>query len=395
MRTASITERLAGLGSGKWAVHVAARRRAAAGEPTIELTIGEPDLAMPDALAEVGYAALKAGRTRYGSGRAEPAVADALAARYSRRTGRTITRDNILAFPGTQTALSVVMMGLAEAGDEVLLADPYYATYEGVIRATGAELRPVPLSPDNGFRMRAEDLAAAVTPRCRGLLLNSPHNPTGATLSAAEIAAIGEVCRAHDLFIVSDEVYEDLVFDGPFASPLDIAALADRTVAVSSVSKSHAAPGLRSGWAVGPPAFMKALLPLSETLLFGGQPFIADMTAYALTETFDTADRLRANYFRRAKLVVDALGGGPLVPMMPDAGMFILVDVASTGLDGQAFAWRLLEDEGVAVMPGGAFGEEAAAFVRLSLTVPDERLAEACLRMGRLAARLAPQRRTA
>lgn len=387
MHYASITDRLSGLGSDKWAVHFAARRMAAAGEAVIELTIGEPDVPPEPGLVAACVDALHAGRTRYANGRAEPALADAIAAKYARRTGRPFDRRNVLAFPGTQTALFVTMMALVEAGDQVLVGDPLYATYEGVVRATGAAMRTVPLRAEHRFHLQADDLQAAVTPACRVLLLNSPHNPTGATLTRDEIAAVGEVCRRHDLWIVSDEVYEELIFDAPFASPLDEPALADRTVAVASISKSHAAPGFRSGWAVGSKEFCRRLQPVSETMLFGNQPFIADMTAHALSAPSRTAALLRETYRRRARLVADRLGA-PLRPLMPDAGMFILVDVSGTGLDGTEFATRLLEAHRVAVMPGGAFGEEARDFVRISLTIGDAKLAEACARLTAFTASL-------
>ena len=387
-RYASITERLTGLGSHKWAVHIAARERAAAGERIIELTIGEPDIAPDPRLAAECARAIAAGRTRYSGGRGEPALLAALAEKYTRRTGRVVTPENILCLPGTQTALFTVMLSLAEAGDEVLVGDPLYATYEGVIGSTGATKVAVPLRAGNGFRMRAEDVEAAVTPRSRVLLLNTPHNPTGAVLSAKDIAAIGAVCERHDLWIVCDEVYEDLIFSGPFASPFDVAGLAERTVVVSSISKSHAAPGFRSGWAVGPEEFCSRVLPVSESMLFGNQPFIADMTALALAEDFDTAARMREAYARRAALIVDALGEVPgICPMRPAAGMFILLDVAGTGLTGEAFAWAVLDETNVAVMPGTSFGEEAKNFVRISLTVADEDIVEACRRIAAFATR--------
>ncbi len=166
----------------------------ALGHPVIEFTIGEPDVAPPDAsLLEACNNAMRAGRTRYSSGRGEPAVLAALAAKYSKRTGRAITTSNVLYFPGTQTALYAVLTGLVENGDKVLVPDPYYATYEGVVRAPGADIVPVPLRAEDGFHLRAEILEAAITPGCRALLLNNPHNPTGAVLTKPEIAAISEV----------------------------------------------------------------------------------------------------------------------------------------------------------------------------------------------------------
>ncbi|TYC64777.1 pyridoxal phosphate-dependent aminotransferase [Stappia sp. BW2] len=385
MRYASITDRLAHLGSGKWTVHIKAREMAAAGIPVIELTIGEPDILPDEALFEEADRAMRAGRIRYSNGRGEPGVVAALTEKYRQRRP-DVSEQNVLCFPGTQTALFAVMLGLVETGDAVLVGDPLYATYEGVIAASGARMVPVPMRAEKRFHLQAEDLEKAITPDSRVLLLNTPHNPTGATLTADEIAAIGEVCIRHDLWIVCDEVYEKLIFEQTFASPFDQPALADRTIVVSSISKSHAAPGFRSGWAVGPEEFCTRLLAVSETMLFGGQPFIADMTAMAISGDFDTAERMRESYLRRAKLIIDHLSGhAALKPMMPEAGMFLLVDVSATGLDGASFAEQLLEEKQVAVMPGVSFGDQATNFIRLSLTVADETLSEATDRIAAFA----------
>lgn len=389
MRYASITERLANLGSDKWEVHFAARERAARGEEIIELSIGSPDMPTDPALIAECTRAMEAGRTGYADGRGEPALLDAIAAQYSRRSGRAIGRENVLAFPGAQTALFATMAGLVEAGDEVLVGDPLYAAYDGVILASGANKVSIPLEAEHGFHIQAADIEAAITPRSRALLLNTPHNPTGATLSAADLAAIGEVCARHDLWIISDEVYEHLVFDGVFASPFDDPALAERTIAISSISKSHAASGFRSGWAVGPAEFCRRVLPISEMMLFGSQPFIADMTTYALTHEIDTTRQLREACARRVQIVCDILDAVPgLAPQRPRAGMHILVDISATGLSCEEFAWGLLGEEKVSVMPGSSFGEAARGFIRVSLTAADEKISEASHRIARFAARL-------
>ncbi|MFD1746743.1 pyridoxal phosphate-dependent aminotransferase [Rhizobium helianthi] len=388
MRYASITDRLADLGSGRWALHMAARRMKAEGEPIIELTIGEPDLPPHQDLLDECARAMYAGRTRYSNGRGEPAVLKALVEKYAKRRPG-VTEKNFLCFPGTQSALYAVMTGLVEAGDGVLVGDPLYATYEGVIASTGAHLIPVPLRPENRFHLQVQDLERAITPEARVLLLNTPHNPTGAVLTAAEIAAIGAICRKHDLWIVCDEVYEQLIFGTDFASPFDMPELAERTIVVSSISKSHAAPGFRSGWAAGPEEFCAKLLPVSETMLFGVQPFIADMAALALSRPFETAGIMKANYSRRAAIIEKTLTGSNLLkPMMPEGGMFVVVDVTGTGLSGEAYAWELLRKEKVAVMPGSSFGHQAAGFVRISLTVPDDVLEDAVKRMAHLASSL-------
>ncbi|MBL8573274.1 MAG: pyridoxal phosphate-dependent aminotransferase [Hyphomicrobiaceae bacterium] len=382
MRYAAITDRLAGLGSDKWAVHWRAKSLCADGVPVIMLTIGEPDVPTPAELIEAATRAMLAGRTGYSSGRGEEPVLAALAAKYSARTGRTVGVDQLMYFPGTQTALYAVMQGLAETGTEVLVGDPLYATYDGVIRASGARRVSVPLRREHGFHMLADDVEAMVSERSRVILINTPHNPTGAVLTRDEIGAIGEVAEAHDLWIVSDEVYESIIFDGEFASPFDDARLAQRTVVVSSLSKSHAVTGFRAGWCVGPAEFTHKLLPLSEAMLFGAQPFIADMAAIALSRTFPVTGQMREAYRRRAETLVRRLGNTTgLKVMMPQGGMFAMVDITRLGIGGEAFAAGLLEQEQVAVMPGEAFGTEGAGLVRVSLTVPDDDIEIACDRI--------------
>lgn len=388
MRYASVTDRLAGLAGAKWALHARARAMKAAGEDIIELTIGEPDVPTPARFIEAASRSMAAGRTGYSNGRGEPGVVAALAARYSARRGREITRDQVMCLPGTQTVLYAVLRAMAETGDEVLIGDPMYATYEGLIAQTGAAAVPVPLRPEHGFRMQVADVAARITPRSRVLFLNTPHNPTGAVLRADDLRALGALAQAHDLWILSDEVYEDMVFPNvPFASPLDLPELAERTVVASSISKSHAAPGFRSGWCVGPAEFCARLLPLSETMLFGSQPFIADLTELAVSEPSPVAAGMVERFSRRAALLARVLDGvGGLRVHRPEAGMFALVDVRATGLTGEAFAQGLLDRHKVAVMPGESFGAGLQGWLRLSLTQPDDRTAEAANRIAAHAA---------
>ncbi|WP_103334422.1 pyridoxal phosphate-dependent aminotransferase [Pseudotabrizicola formosa] len=389
MKYAQVLEDLAGLGGAKWGVHSRARAMAAAGRPVLELTIGEPDTPPPAPLLAAATAALSSGRTGYSNGRGEAGLLQALADRYTQSRGRRFESNQFLCLPGTQTVLYLVLRALAAAGDEVLVGDPMYATYEGVIRASGARMVPVPLRADHGFRMQAADVAARITPRCRVLVLNTPHNPTGAVLRHADIAALGEVARAHDLWILSDEVYEELVFDGTeFASPLSHPGLADRVIAASSISKSHAAPGFRSGWCVGPADFISRALPLAETMLFGNQPFLADATAQAISSPSPVARGMAARYAARALMLAQALQGvAGLRVHCPDAGMFALLDIRASGMTGEAFALALLEAEAVACMPGESFGDGLAGWLRISLTQPDTVIQQAADRIARFATR--------
>ena len=390
MKYASISDRLDGLGASKWAVHFAGKRRVQAGDDVILLSIGEPDLAPPPAVVEQAVTSLRAGRTRYTSGRGENAALDAVAGHLHNRSGLEVTRDQVACTSGTQHALYAAMTTLAQSGDEVLVPDPHYATYQAVVAASGAQFVAVPTRPEDGFHLDPDALAAAITPRSRVLLLNTPGNPTGAVLSAAEIAAIGAVCAEHDLWIVCDEVYAALAFDRPFASPFDQADLRDRSVSVASISKSHALPGFRSGWAAGPEEFIRRFTLVAETMLFGIQPFLCDALVVALEQHHPEVDLLRQTFRERAEVMVAAFEGSDAVHVrMPEGGMFVMADIRATGLSGEQFAWRLLDEHDVVVMPGESFGAGGAGHVRLALTVEGDVMAEACGRIRRLAEQLA------
>jgi arginine:pyruvate transaminase len=233
-KLSSMTRRLATLGGDKWAVHIDARARANAGEQLIFLSIGEPDLPPPTAIFDVAEKQMRGGRTRYADGRGEPAVRAALSKLYTRQMGRAITYDQFLFLPGTQTALAISFLAILEAGDEVLLLDPYYATYEAVVTAPGGVPVGVALDPERGFHPDIAAIEKAVTKKTRAILLNSPSNPTGAVFTRAEIDAICEIAKRHDLWIVSDEVYAVLTHGAEFVSPFMRADLEERTIVVSS-----------------------------------------------------------------------------------------------------------------------------------------------------------------
>ncbi|CCV09412.1 putative Aspartate aminotransferase [Mesorhizobium metallidurans STM 2683] len=367
---------------------------AAAGEDVIELTLGEPDVEVPEELKESAIAAIRRGRTKYAAEQGEPQLLEALAEHYTARVGRPIAPENVLCFPGTQTALFAAMMTLADAGDEVLVGDPMYATYEAVIRSTGATMVPVKLKPENGFRMRACDIAPCISARSRVILLTTPHNPSGSILTRSDIAEIANLAARHDLWIVSDEVYADLIFEGQtFVSPLEFDAVRDRVVVVSSISKSHAAPGFRSGWSIGSKEFVQASVLLCDTMLFGNQPFIADMTVDAIRMGSSVVAGMRQRYSARAQRLERALGNGKtmLDVYRPQAGMFALVDVRRTGLSGKEFARELLDECGVATMPGSSFGASLDGFIRICLTAKDDAFDEALRRIVRFCDTISPQ----
>lgn len=389
MKFAPISDRLTGLGAAKWAVHVEGLRRASLGEPVILLSIGEPDLPPPASVLDKAASSMRAGRTRYAAGQGEPETLLAIADHLTRRSGFRVTPEQVLFTAGTQNGLCTALLTLVQAGDEVLVPDPYYATYEGLVAASGATFVPVPTLPEDNFHVTARAIENAITSRTKVLLLNTPSNPTGAVLSVSEIDAIGDVCERHDLWIICDEVYADMTYDAPFCSPFDRPHLRDRTLAVSSISKSHALPGFRAGWVASHPDVTPRLILVAEAMLFGSQPFIEDALAVALNEKHPEVERLRLAFRERAETLIKSFEGSKAITTrMPEGGMFVMLDIRKTKLTGEQFAWQLLKQENVSVMPGESFGNGGAGHIRIALTVDSAILRDACARIRSLAEKL-------
>ncbi len=390
MRYSPLAERIAGMGRGAWNIHAEAVRRREGGEDIIFLTVGDPDQDPPDAVIEATVAALRAHRTHYSPTIGYPAVRQAIAARVARRTGQACGADNVVVVPGAQGGLYCALQCLAGPGDEVIVPEPIYATYEGVVGSCGADLVTVPLRAETGFHPDLDALAAAVTAKSRGIWINSPHNPTGAVFTQSEIAGIAALCRHHDLWLLSDEVYEDLAFARPHTSAWSLQGMADRTVVVSSLSKSHAIPAFRFGWVVGPPALGSHLFNLVLCMTYGSPAFIQEGALVALQRELPEVAALREEYRARASLLTALLREAPgCRPVMPEGGMFVLLDIRGSGLEAGDFARRLLAAERVAVLPCDGFGPSAAGHLRIALSAPDSRLRDAAERIVRFARALA------
>lgn len=390
MKYTDTVARLDEEGPDSWALYRRAKRIIADGGDVIEMAIGEPDIETPSFIVEAAIDALRRGRTGYSESLGELNLRAALADRYTRSTGQPIGPDQVACFPGTQTALYTVMQAIAGPGDDVLLGDPMYATYRPVIASCGSNVLAVPVRPERGFRIDPADIANAITPSTSAILLNTPHNPTGAVLTAKDIREIGAIATEHDVWLVVDEVYEELVFEGTtFCSPLSQPDLADRTIVVNSISKSHAAPGFRSGWCVASASFCERIRPLSEALLFGNQPFIADATAVAVSSPSPVAAGMAERFAARADRLAALLHAETKLRVnRPAAGMFALVDVSAYAADGACYGADLLDNGGVVVLPGSSFGGSLTHWVRVSLTQSDEAFDEGCQRIITHARRL-------
>jgi arginine:pyruvate transaminase len=390
MRYSPLVDRVAGGGSGAWAAHIEAARRRDAGEDIIFLTVGDPDQAPPSAVIEATVSALHRHRTGYAGILGFPVVREAIAARVARRSGQPCAADNIAVVPGAQGGLYCALQCLAGPGDEVIVPEPVYNTYEAVIGAAGARMVTVPLRPETGFHPDLDAIAAAITPKTRVIWINSPHNPTGAVFTRGEIETIAALCREHDLWLVSDEVYEDLAFARPHIGAWSLPGMAERTVVISSLSKSHAVPAFRFGWIVGPPDLAEHLFNLLLCMTYGSPAFIQEGALAALKQELPEVAALRDDYRRRAELMSRILREAPRCRVTPpEGGMFVLLDVRGTGLSANDFARQLLDLERVAVLPCDGFGPSAIGHLRIALSAPDARLAEAGERIVRFARALA------
>jgi len=393
VRFSPLVDRIAGEETGAWRVHWEGVRRRDAGHDVIFLTVGDPDQAAPEAVIGATIEALRRNRTGYSPIIGYPQVRAAVAARFERRTGRPCTADNVVLTPGTQGGLFCALNCLAGLGDEVILPEPIYGPYAGVIGASGARMVNVPLQAEKGFHPDLDTLARAVTPQTRVIWINSPHNPTGAVFTADEIAGIAEVCREHDLWLLSDEVYEDLAFARPHTSPWSLPDMAERTVVASSLSKSHAMAGFRFGWIIGPPALSRHLFDFLLCMYFGGPAFIQDGAVVALGAELPEVNALREAYRRRASLLSGILADAPNCRAIPpEGGMFVLFDVRGSGLGAEDFARELVVHENVALLPCDGFGPSACGHLRIALTAPEPRLEEAGRRIVRFARKLTEKR---
>jgi arginine:pyruvate transaminase len=391
VRFSPLVDRIAGEETGAWRVHNEGVRRREAGHDVIFLTVGDPDQAAPEPVLGATIEALRRNRTGYSPIIGYPQVRAAVAARFERRTGRPCTADNVVLTPGTQGGLFCALSCLAGPDDEVILPEPIYGPYAGVIGASGARMVNVPLRAEKGFHPDLDTLARAVTPRTRVIWINSPHNPTGAVLTADEIAGIAELCRERDLWLLSDEVYEDLAFARPHVSPWSLPDMAERTIVASSLSKSHAMAGFRFGWVIGPPVLSRHLFNLLLCMYFGGPAFIQDGALAALGAELPEVSAMRETYRRRALLLAEILADAPNCRAIPpEGGMFVLFDVRGSGLGSEDFARELLLRENVVLLPCDSFGPSATGHLRIALTAPEPRLEEAGRRIVRFAREVAP-----
>lgn len=369
------------------------RQVQAEGTSVVSLMRGEPDLPTPAHISAAAVRAINAGRTSYPDNRGEPGLREAVAVKLARDNALSYDpATEILVTTGATLGIHSALMALLAEGDGVLLPDPVYDAYQSPIRLAGGVIQPVRASiVRDRFVITAEALEAAATSSSRALMLNSPWNPVGTVFSVSELQTIAEFVIRRDLVLISDEIYEAIVYDGHrHVSPAALSPeLRARTILVNSLSKTYAMTGWRVGYCAAPAAFISAMFLVLQQSSRGPATFVQDAAAAGLIGSQDCVEDMRREYAARRSQVLSALTGLPRAGVLaPEGGFFAMVDARGTGRRSDDIRRRLLRDHGVAVVHGSAYGPGGEGTLRVSFASGGEILADGLERLREGLARL-------
>jgi aspartate/methionine/tyrosine aminotransferase len=386
-----VAARMSNLGTES-AFEVSARARAleAAGRSIVHLQIGEPDFDTPANVREAAKRALDEGATHYAPFAGIPALRDAVAADVLARKGVAADPSQVFVTVGGKGVMLYAILGLVDPGDEVLVPDPGYPIYESLTRFVGATPVPIPIRMSNEFRLDVDELASLITPKTRVLFVNSPANPTGGVLTRSDNERIAELAIEHDLWVVSDEIYARILYDGAeHVSLASLPGMAERTIILDGFSKTYAMTGWRLGYAVVPPALVKTYGQLVINTISCAPTFAQVGAVEALTGPQDDVEAMVVAFDERRRHIVNGLNEIPGIRCATPTGAFyVFPEVSGTGLSGAEFAERLLQEEGVCVLAGTAFGGVGTEHIRISYAASLEQIDEALARMRRFIAGL-------
>jgi len=379
-------ERMSRLGTeGAFEVLAKASRLEAQGKKIVHLEIGEPDFATPDNIVEAGISAMQNGYTHYTPASGIFEAREAVAGFVSRTLKTEVDPTEVVLVPGSKNVLLFTLLACIEPGDEVILPDPGYPAYASQVNFIGAVAKPVTLREESGFRMDLDELASLVTPKTRMLIVNTPQNPTGGVLTEEDVKFVCELAHKHDLLVVSDEIYSQLVYGFEHVSPLSHPGMRERTVLMDGLSKSYAMTGWRLGYAVAPRALAAKLdqLMINSSSCAAGFTQMAAIEALSAPESEHAVARMVKVFEHRRNLVVDGLNEIPgMRCARPQGSFYVFPNIEGTGFDEHDLSDRLLAEAGVAVLPGTAFGHAGKGFIRLAYTQSEDELKLGLERIG-------------
>ncbi|MFV2063537.1 MAG: pyridoxal phosphate-dependent aminotransferase [Chloroflexota bacterium] len=351
----------------------------------ISLGVGEPDFDTPAAVVEAGVAALRAGRTHYTSNYGTAELRRTLSAHLERLYGVGYDPESEMVITvGASEALAVALAAIVDPGDEVILAEPSYVAYVPSIIFNGGRPVYVPTRPEDAWQLDPEAVEAAITPATKALFLGFPSNPTGAVLDPDTLRAIAEIAQRHDLLVVSDEIYDRLVYGGhrheAFSS---LSGMRERTILLGGFSKSYAMTGWRVGYACAPSDLLEGMVKVHQYAIMSAPTVAQDAAVAALTKAEDDVRRMRDEYDRRRRMFVAGLERIGLPTVEPRGAFYAFPRISGSGLSSEQFSERLLHEHEVAVIPGSAFGASGEGYVRASLATSYEDLEQALVRIER------------
>jgi aspartate/methionine/tyrosine aminotransferase len=393
-----LAQRMHGIGT-ETAFEAAARARAleAEGRDIIHLEIGEPDFDTPPNIIAAAHGALDAGWTHYGPPLGLPALREAIAADARLRKGFNAEAANVAVTPGAKPIMFYALLALIDKGDEVIYPDPGFPIYESMTRVAGGTPVPIALRAENNFGLDTDELRSLVTDKTKLIIFNSPHNPTGAVLTRADIEAIAGIARERDILVLADEIYARDLYEGEHVSIASLPDMVERTIILDGFSKTFAMTGWRLGYAILPPALVGPFSKLIINSVSCTSSFAQMAAVEALTGPQDDVHAMVDEFRVRRDLVVAGLNAiDGIACNMPHGAFYVFPNVAGTGLDGSRFADKLLTEAGVCVLSGTAFGKVGADHIRISYANSQANLRRALERTAEFVASLpTPARATA
>ena len=375
-------------GEGALAVFSRAKELEKQGRSIIHLELGEPDFHPAAPVVDAVRAAVAEGRDRYVSPRGIPALREAVASYLKRTRHLNVAAEEVLIAPGCKMALALSMMALIEPGDEILYPDPSFPIYPSFTRGLGGKAVPFYLEEKNQFQPDVAEIASKITPRSKALIFNSPNNPTGTVFSEDTLKQIAVLAVKHDLWIIADEIYARILFNGEYKSIYAMPGMKDRTVIIDGFSKSFAMTGWRLGYAVAPKEFIDALDLLVLNTFTCTAEFSQVAAIEALNDSTNAVDAMVLEYRKRRDLFVSKLNQIPgFRCLSPDGAFYAWVNIEETGLSAEEIQRLLLEEAGVAAIAGAAFGPAGKNYLRFSLVSARNLLEEALERIERVSTR--------
>lgn len=350
----------------------------------ISLGVGEPDFVTPEHISQAGIHSIELGHTHYTSNYGILELREEIAAMLNRRYGLTYDpRTEILVTVGVSEGVDLAMRTIIDPGDEVISLDPGYVAYEADIIFAGGVPVPVPTYAKYDFGVRADEIAAAITPRTKMILIGNPNNPTGAVVPKAELEGIAQLAREHDLIVAIDEVYSRLVYDTEHVSIAAMPGMSERTILLDGFSKAYAMTGWRVGYVATPAHILEAMLKVHQYAIMCAGTSAQEAALEALRHGEGDVRMMHAAYAQRRRLFVDGLNRIGLPTCEPRGAFYTFPCISSTGMSDEEFSEKLLFEEQVAVVPGSSFGNAGKGYVRCAYCTSEDRLEEALVRMER------------